>query len=124
MIHQMMMRPMDIYRTGVTEPYPVEGESLVTMARNVIPRYVQAIRPEGSLIHPTALSAPPVQIVGNEGFGIVSPEVLRTLSPSGIAGFGQEETEAEKYKTQRWYFAAGSVALGLATGFVLGKWVF
>ena len=114
MLYQMTIRPDDIYRTGVIQPFNVVSQSPVSYARQEIAPFVEALRPEGSLI-----------AEGN--LGIVSPEVLRTLSSAGL---GQESIvkqiatkQIAELETQRWYFGVGGVVLGLAAGFALGKWV-
>ena len=103
MLYQMAIRPDDIYRTGVIQPFNVVSQSPVTYAREEVAPWIEAVRPEGSLIQE-----------GN--LGLVSPEVLRTLS--GFGHFGQEDV------TTKWYFAAAALAVGLAAGVVVGKWAF
>jgi len=119
MMHQMLVRPDDIYKTGVIQPFNVVSQSPVAFARKEIDPFIQAIRPEGTTYVPSGTY---------DGLGIVSPEVIRTLGCSaGGCGrsFGTAEEDAAKaaakFKNQRWYYGVGGLVLGVAAGFFIGK---
>ncbi|KKK60721.1 hypothetical protein LCGC14_3021540 [marine sediment metagenome] len=130
MMMPMMIRPDEVTRSGIIQPYNVVTQSPVTAARHEIDPFIRAIRPQGSLVLQDQ------QLQGPFGFGIVSPEVLRTLG-----ALGQEdavppemtellrlqqaaaaiEEERKKIGRQRWYWAAGAAVLGIGAGLLIGK---
>ena len=132
MMMPMMIRPDEVTRSGIIQPYNVVTQSPVTAARHEIDPFIQAIRPQGSLIHQDqSLQGP-----WGGGFGIVSPEVLRTLGALGQddalpneavellrlrAMQAALEEERKKIGRQRWYWALGAAVLGVGTGLLIGK---
>ena len=74
------------------------------IAQTTINRFIQTARPSGAHI-----------TLDGAGFGLVTPEVIRTL---GALTAEQEKKKAEKAK---YYWAAGGILLGLLGGFFVGK---
>ncbi len=111
-MNEMQVRPDDIYRTGVVQPFNVVSQSPVRFARNEVVPFINAVRP-GSVS---------VSSGGNaSSLGIVSPEVLRTLGCAGGTCGALGQTAEEKYKAQRWYFGVGGVVLGALAAWAVGR---
>ncbi len=129
MMMPMMIRPDEVTRSGIIQPYNVVTQNPVTVARHEIDPFINAIRPQGSLVHQDQ------QLQGPFGFGIVSPEVLRTLGALSQDPVPQEvgellrlqqaqaalEEERKKIGRERWYWAAGAAVLGIGAGLLIGK---
>lgn len=137
-----MVRPDAITRTGVIRPFNVVDEDPVNYARHEIDPFIKAIRSQGASVVkmdggplPTFQGGglPTFQGGGLGGLGIISPEVIRTLSggfgqddtlepsPVSYADFDAMRTKAEKARTQRWVFGAVGVALGVGAMFAASR---
>ena len=108
-----LVRPDNITRSGIIQPFNVVSQSPVRFARDEIQPFIQAIRPQGSMYRQGGVTLqgglPNAQLTFEGGpFGIVSPEVIRTL--------GQEEPTMSP-----WWYAGAALVLGLAGGFVMAK---
>lgn len=125
-----MIRPDEVTRSGIIQPYNVVTQNPVTVARHEIDPFIRAIRPQGSLVHQDQ------QLQGPFGFGIVSPEVLRTLGAlepepaippemTELLRLQQAqaalEEERKKIGRERWYWAAGAAVLGIGGGLLIAK---
>lgn len=91
-----MTRPDDVYRTGVIQPYNIMTQTAGQQAQDSISRFIQVARPSGA--H-----------VGLDGFGLVTPEVIRTLG------------QADEGKTHKYYWAGAGLLLGLLGGVLIGR---
>ncbi|KKN61361.1 hypothetical protein LCGC14_0522930 [marine sediment metagenome] len=94
-----MTRPDDVYRTGVIQPYNIMTRTAGQQAQDSISRFIQVARPHGAYVG-----------LDGAGFGLVTPEVIRTLG-----------AENDEDKTNRYYWAAGGVLLGLLGGVLIGR---
>jgi hypothetical protein len=109
MLHPVMtIRPDDVIRSGIIQPFGVRATSPVAFARHEIDPFISAIRPTG-------MTATGAHLLGSRGLGIVGPEVLRTL------GQQTPEERVKSLETQRWMFGAGGVVLGLLSGWLLSR---
>ena len=101
----MTIRPDEVIRSGIIQPFSVRSMDPVAFARHEIDPFINAIRPHGPMS--------PVTIDGS--LGIVSPEVIRSLS-----GFGQENGNGNDIKLT---FGLGGLAGGMVLG-ALAAWLF
>ena len=92
-----MTRPDDVYRTGVIQPYNIMTRTAGQQAQDSISRFIQVARPHGAYVG-----------LDGAGFGLVTPEVIRTL--------GQADEGNDKY-----YWAGAGVLLGLLGGVLIGR---
>ncbi len=129
----MQIRPDEVVRSGIIQPFNVVTQSPVTYARQEINPFIQAVRPQGSMVRQD------MQLQGPGGLGIVSPEVLRTLGALNQEANENEvppeitevlrlqqaqaalEEERKKIGRQRWYWALGAAVVGIGTGLLIGK---
>lgn len=108
----MTIRPDEVIRSGIVQPFSVRSMDPVAFARAEINPFINAIRPGGP--HSGGVTM-------DGSLGIVSPEVIRSLS-----GFGQDASvEAQVGKTRLMFgvggFAGGVLLGALATWLVLRK---
>lgn len=104
-----MVRPDNITRSGIIQPFSVRAMDPVQYARAEINPFINAIRPQGATIN------------GGLGLGIVSPEVIRSLGQASTPEMAEQIRQQEARRTR---IKAGVVgaALGVAAG-VLGAWL-
>ncbi len=105
----MTIRPDEVIRSGIIQPFSVRSMDPVTFARHEIDPFINAIRP-------MCPQSGGVTIDGASGLGIVSPEVIRSLS-----GFGQENGNGNANNIKL-TFGIGGLAGGLILG-ALGAWL-
>lgn len=104
-----LVRPDNITRSGIVQPFNVVSQSPVAYARAEINPFIRAIRPQGSMYTGIQLQgASGVTFEGGGPLGIVSPEVIRS--------FG-----AETPTRSNWWYVGTALVLGLAGGFFMGK---
>lgn len=96
------IRPDDVYRTGVIQPFSIMNSTAGQQAQNTIAQFIQTARPQGAHIG-----------LDGAGFGLVTPEVIRTL--------GAAEEEKKKAETAKYYWGVGGILLGILGGVFIGK---
>lgn len=125
MLHPAMtVRPDDIVRSGIIQPFGVRATSPVAFARHEIDPFIRAIRPmgpeAGGVTMDGALGITTVANMPRVGFGAYSAQRAPLLgmvqaNPMPLAGFGLTET------TKKYLFAGGGLAVGLLIGFFVGR---
>jgi hypothetical protein len=126
MLHPAMtIRPDDIIRSGIVQPFGVRATSPVAFARHEIDPFIRAIRPmgpeAGGVTMDGALGITTVANMPRVGFGAYSAQRMPLLgmvqaNPMPLAGFG-----ALSESTKQYLFAGGGLAVGLLIGFFLGR---
>ena len=104
----MTIRPDEVIRSGIVQPFSVRSMDPVAFARHEIDPFINAIRPHGPMS--------PVTMDG--ALGIVSPEVIRSLS----GGFGQDASVEAQVGKAQFAFGVGGFTGGLLLG-ALATWL-
>ncbi len=103
MLHPTMtIRPDDVIRSGIIQPFGVRATNPVAFARHEIDPFIQAIRPMASQYAPVRMDG---------SLGIVTTQNMPLMGLGAMAA-------ADKTK---YLWAAGGVALGVLGGFFLGR---
>lgn len=100
MLHPVMtIRPDEVVRSGIIQPFGVRATSPVAFARHEIDPFIRAIRPMASEYEPAHM----------DGFGAVTVQ-RRQLAGLGATG------DSGKY-----LLAGAALGLGLLGGFFMGR---
>lgn len=101
---EITIRPDDVYRSGIIQPFSIMNQTAGQQAQDTISRFIQTARPTGAHIG-----------LDGAGFGLVTPEVIRTL------GALTAEEEKKKAAAAKYYWAAGGILLGIVGGIFIGR---
>jgi hypothetical protein len=108
MLHPpMTIRPDEITRSGIIQPFGVRHTDPVAFARHEIDPFINAVRASGSNI---------VATIDGPGLGLVSPVAVRSLGQDEGNGNGNGNG-----KNDKWYYMAGGVVLGALAGWAFTK---
>lgn len=102
-----LVRPDNITRSGIIQPFNVVSQSPVTYARREINPFINAVRSQASQYSAGISIDGASGVRFQRGLGIVSPEVVRSL--------GQEASRS------KWYWTGAALLFGLAGGFFMAK---
>ncbi len=126
----MSIRPDDIVRSGIIQPFGVRATSPVAFARHEIDPFIRAIRPMGpqaggvtldGALGITTISPMPLAGVG-AGLGAISAQPAAMLgmvqaNPMPLAGYGQ----AASSTTEKIMYVGGGLLVGALIGWFVGS---
>jgi hypothetical protein len=110
----MTIRPDDIVRSGIIQPFTVRGMDPVQFARHEIDPFINAIRPEGGTLG-AHFGATVAQRV---------PGAIGVSSVQDMPLFGRTQKhlgQATEDKNTKFFFLAGGTAAGILIGFLVGR---